>query len=189
MGLLRTLSTGFLIESAGKAVGHIASGLNSRADAGKGEASMPAPDIHVEVQAGHAGELRELTCPHCNASVQAPAGRSVVYCMYCGSQLHYDDGSVSVTYRAVDEGRLREAEMKNALELRKLEIEEKRRPGRIKASIVLAIVGVAMMAIGAAAEQADPGSAWALFGLLGYFPLLAIVWIWIVAKDQDGGDD
>ena len=183
MGLLKTLSTGFLIESAGKAVGHVVSGLNSRAEEKSQQPPMPTPDIRVEVQAGHAGELKELKCPHCNACVQIPAGRGVVYCMYCGSQLHFDDGSVSVTYRAVDEGRLREAEMKNALEMKRLEIEEKRRPGRIKLSIGLGVFA-AIMAIIAGVG----GNYW--FGLVALLAVASIMLIWMMAdNDRSGGDD
>ena len=182
MGLFSTLSTGFLIEAAGKAVGHVANGLSSRAGEKREQPSMPAPDIHIEIQGGHVGELTELTCPHCNASVQIPAGRDVAYCSYCGSQFHFDDGSINVTYRAVDEGRLREAEMRNALALKKLEIEEKRRTGRVKLSIGLGVFA-AIMAVATGVS----GNYW--FGLVALCVVVAILYIWIIGGDNGKNGD
>lgn len=146
-----------------------------------------APEIHVDVQARPAGELKSLTCPKCDASIQAPAGTSACYCMYCGAQLYFDDGSTTVTYRTVDETRLREAEMKNALELKKIEIEEKRRPGKIKASIVLGAISIAMFVGGQLMRQASGDTNWGMLGLLGYFPLMGIIFVWMWDK-RAGGD-
>lgn len=140
-----------------------------------------APEIHVDVQARPAGELKSLTCPQCDASIQAPAGTSACYCMYCGAQLYFDDGSTTVTYRTVDETRLREAEMKNALELKRIEIEEKRRPGRIRLSIVLGIFGALMLIGGYVSKDF-------LVIDIGLFALMAIAMIWLFASTSNGND-
>lgn len=93
-------------------------------------------------------ELIPISCPRCGGSIHVPAGRKTCFCTYCGSQLYADDGSTVVEYRVIDEARIREAEMASALELKKLEIAEKKRKTRNKIFGLITIVG-AVMIIGA----------------------------------------
>ena len=96
------------------------------------------------MNAGPAG-FAVTSCPKCGTNIQIPEGANTSYCMYCGTQLIYNDGSATVTYRAVDEARIREAEIKRELELKRLELQERRRPLKIAASIALAVIGLAMV--------------------------------------------
>ena len=156
---------------------------------GQSQVAASTPQIHVDMRGGKSGGLVAMTCPKCNASIQAPAGQNTCYCTYCGSQLLLDDGSATVTYRTVDETKIRELEAKSALEMKRLEIEEKRRPGRIKATIVLAIIGALMLLGGYILGDAsgDSNSSWYMVASCGFLPLFAIVFIWFRGKQS--GDD
>ena len=132
-----------------------------------------------------------LTCPKCGASVQQ-GDRKVSFCAYCGSQLLVDDGSAKVTYTTVDETRIRELEIEEARERRQMELEEKRRPGRVRLSIVLGSAGFLMMIVGwfAAHASGDSSSPWYMVAMMGFCFLLAVVWIWLIAtpgpRDSEG---
>jgi len=122
-------------------------------------------------------ELQAITCPKCGGVIQAPVQEKMCYCTFCGTQVFFDDGSRTITYRTVDEARIREID----LEARRLELEEKNRPQRVKTMVVLAVIGAVMMLLGWFAGQAsgDPDSGWYLVSMLGMFPLFAVVFIWL----------
>lgn len=130
-------------------------------------------------------ELQPITCPKCGGTIQAPVGGKTCFCTFCGTQIYFDDGSRSVTYRTVDEARIKELE----LERQRLELEEQRRPGKAKLIAVLAIIGTLMMVIGTFAGHAsgDSDSPWYMIALLGFFPLAAVVFIWIESSGSNNG--
>jgi len=100
--------------------------------------------------------------------------------MYCGTPLHIDDGSQTLVYRKVDETRIREAEIDERLELARMELDEKRRPGRIKLTAFLAVLGAVMMIAGFFLGHAsnDENSPWYMVAMLGMFPPMSIPFIW-----------
>lgn len=110
-----------------------------------------------------------------------PEGTNKCFCTFCGTQLIVDDGSRTVTFRTVDEARIREAEIEKELELKQLEIEEARRPFRLKLMAVLAIIGLIMLVGGTFLSRmdGDPLSPWGTVALLGFFPLLAVPFVWM----------
>ena len=121
-----------------------------------------------------------LTCPKCGGALQPPPGQNHCYCMYCGTRLHIDDGSQTLVYRKVDETRIREAEIGERLELARMELDEKRRPGRIKLTAFLAVLGAVMMITGFFLGHAsnDENSPWYMVAMLGMFPPMSIPFIW-----------
>ena len=100
--------------------------------------------------------------------------------MYCGMPLRVDDGSQTLIYRKVDETRIREAEIDERIELARMELDERRRPGRIKLTAFLAVIGAAMMIIGVFLGHAsnDENSPWYMVAMLGMFPPMSIPFIW-----------
>lgn len=121
-----------------------------------------------------------LTCPKCGGAIQPPPGQNQCFCMYCGTPLHVDDGSQTLIYRKVDETRIREAEIDERLELARMELDEKRRPGRMKLTAFLAVIGAAMIIIGVFLGHAsnDENSPWFMVAMLGMFPPMSIPFIW-----------
>lgn len=119
-------------------------------------------------------QLVPIVCSKCGGTIQAPAGEKSCFCTFCGTQLLIDDGSKTVTYRTVDEARIREAEIAQALELKKLEIEETRRTFRLKLALVVAAIGVLMLVGGNFLGHAsgDSNSPWYMVAMVGFFPLM-----------------
>ena len=130
-------------------------------------------------------ELQAITCPKCGGVIQAPLHEKTCYCTFCGTQVFFDDGSRTITYRTVDEARIREID----LEARRLELEERNRPKRVKTMIVLAIIGAVLLILGWFAGQAsgDPDSAWYMISMLGMFALFGVVFIWLENGDNNSG--
>ena len=126
--------------------------------------------------------LEPITCPKCGGTIHIPSHEKTCYCTYCGAQLFFDDGSRTITYRTVDEARIKEI----ALESLRVELEEKRRPGRVKTMVILAVVGAVMMILGQFAGHAsgDPDSPWYMLAILGMFPLLAVAFVWLDSGDS-----
>ena len=129
-------------------------------------------------------ELIPISCPRCGGSIHVPAGRKTCFCTYCGSQLYADDGSTVVEYRVIDEARIREAEMASALELKKLEIAEKKRKTRNKIFGLITIVG-ALMIIGAVFAYNFVSRTWdvALFGMAGVSIVFIALLMWYQSTD------
>jgi len=94
-------------------------------------------------------KLTAVVCPSCGAKIQVKAGIPFCFCTYCGTQIHLDDGSTTHTHRKVDEARIREAELNAMLELKKMELAEKRRQDSKKAAKYLALViaGLGLLAL------------------------------------------
>ena len=132
--------------------------------------------------------LIAITCPKCGGNVHIPAGSSQCFCMFCGASLHFDDGSKTVVFRNVDEARIKEAEIAEAMELRKMELDKELRPSRLKTMALLGIVGLIMVVVGyfAGHSSGDPNSPWYMVSLLGMFPLVAIPYIWLSMNRKDG---
>lgn len=101
-------------------------------------------------------DVTPITCPKCGGTIQVPLGEKMCYCAFCSTQLFIEDGSRTVTYRIVDEARIREAEAMQSVESAKatteLEIGKISliiAAGLILASIVLFLLGGAYAGIGA----------------------------------------
>ncbi len=85
-------------------------------------------------------KLIPVIYPKCGAQIQIKEGTKTCFCTYCGTQIIFDDDSTKVTYRKVDEARIKEADVKQLLALKEMEIEEKKRQDRKTALKILAIV-------------------------------------------------
>jgi hypothetical protein len=94
--------------------------------------------------------LKSLHCPECNAQIKYEAGSQIMFCQYCGAQLHVDDEVRKTEHRNYnynynynyDEAKIREADVK----LLKLESEERRVQSDNKLTIKL-FVGMFAMAL------------------------------------------
>ena len=76
---------------------------------------------------------RTVKCPGCGADLTVKdENRDFMFCEYCGTKVRLDD--YQETHRYVDEARIKEAE----LEMKKLEVEEKRRQDENKNAFTVA---------------------------------------------------
>lgn len=88
--------------------------------------------------------MKYFTCPGCGANGSFEHdNRDFCFCEYCGTKIMLDD--FRSTYRFVDEAKIREAELKNEMYLKELEMEEKQeelsRRG-IKTAFIIALIFV-----------------------------------------------
>jgi len=130
----------------------------------------------------------DLTCPKCGATLSVASGRDTLFCEYCGAKILLNDEN-TYTIRNIDEAKLKQAETEQIAMLKKFEMAEKRAEAaqkklklKIKASIILAVVGTIMLIIGFLG--------WVdMFSLLGLCPIMGIAYIWFVGNDSNDSDD
>jgi len=69
-------------------------------------------------------EMVSLSCPNCGASLQVSSDRESFFCEYCGQKIYVSDSNhQKYTYRKIDDARIREAEAKEAIRIKELELE------------------------------------------------------------------
>lgn len=129
-------------------------------------------------------KITSIKCPDCGASLSVEEGREKLFCSYCGSKIIVTNENEYI-YRHIDEAKIKEAEVNKAVELKKLEILEKKRVSaekfkkiKIIISILMGIVGISLFI---ASEE--------IGSLAGLFVLEGIMMIWIFSdKEKDDVD-
>ena len=133
-------------------------------------------------------KMVSVVCPECRANLEIDRNRKMCYCQYCGTKILIDDGSTTHTYRKVDEARIKEAEIREVIRLKELEIEEKRREAsertkrfKVFVSSILGIVGIIFFVIGFLGGEAsgDPDSAIYSLAFIGFFCFFGIFFLWM----------
>ena len=127
-----------------------------------------------------------LKCPECGANLSIEKERDYCYCQYCGTKIILDNGSTTHTYRNIDEARIKEAELESALRMKEIEITEKNKAIKIKASIILGIIGSLLLILGFIGGEAtgNPDSGIYMISFVGLFAFMAIAWIWIAGDNK-----
>lgn len=141
----------------------------------------------------------ELTCPKCGAHLSVESSREILFCEYCGTKILLNDEN-TFTIRKIDEAKIRQAEADQLVQLKKLELEQRKAENDLKKlkfkiiiSLILAATGVILMVIG---NLAGYGSNLFNLAYIGYFPLLGALIIWVADakaneeknKSKDHGD-
>ena len=124
----------------------------------------------------------ELTCPKCGAHLSVEPSREILFCEYCGTKILLNDEN-TFTIRKIDEAKIKQAEADQLVQLKKLELEQKKAENDLKKlklkiiiSLILAVTGVILMVIG---NLAGSGSNLFNLAFIGYFPLLGALFIWV----------
>ena len=126
--------------------------------------------------------MRSCQCPNCNASLTFDDNREFGFCQYCGTKIMLDDYRIS--HRYFDEARIKEAEIKEKIRLKELELAEEKHKStenikifKIKILVVLGIIGV-LMAVGGYGcgnlTGGDPASGFYMLSAIGLFWLIGI---------------
>ena len=133
-----------------------------------------------------------VKCPNCNASLNIEEERTTVFCTYCGSKVLMQNENEYV-YREIDEAGMKQAETDRIIRLKQMELEEKKlaaaektKQVKILFTVVLAAVGILIMIIGFSPAFAD-----SFLGIVGMFPLLGSVCIWLMSgkeNEKEGAD-
>lgn len=119
-----------------------------------------------------------LTCPGCGANLSIEDGRKQCFCQYCGMKIMLDDESI--TYRTVDEARIKEAEVQAMLKMKEMEQKNKQIElynqsikYRVIASIIIGIIFCVTAVIGFSVESLKG----MLFITLMTMPAIMMVWV------------
>ena len=89
-----------------------------------------------------------LKCPECGSNSLYDGDNSFCFCQHCGTKIFLEVGKHTThTYHKYDEGRIKEAEVKETIRLREIELEEAKflakertRKMKTKASIILGVI-------------------------------------------------
>ena len=86
---------------------------------------------------------RTVKCPGCGADLTVKDdNRDFMFCEFCGTKVRLDD--YQETHRFVDEAKVRRVDAEHDIELKKLELEEKKMKDELKRSKQGAIIGLVM---------------------------------------------
>lgn len=89
-----------------------------------------------------------VKCPECGADFQIEEGRDMCFCTYCGNKILITNENEHI-YRTVDEARVKEAEAKERIRLKELEIEEKENAQDRKSKAISYAVAAGVAVVGA----------------------------------------
>ena len=116
-----------------------------------------------------------VKCPSCGADLPMEEGRTEMFCAYCGAKIIMTNENEHI-YHNIDEAAIKKAETERIVQLKKLEIMEKRRAAREKRhkfkmalSLILGVIGLLSVVVASVSGDGDaPG---AMVGMI-CFPIL-----------------
>ena len=131
-----------------------------------------------------------VKCPSCGANLPMEEGRTEMYCSCCGAKIIMTNENEHI-YRSVDEAAIKKAETEQIIQMKKLEIiekkrvaKEKRRKFKVLLSIALGALGLLAIGIGSMSGDGDaPGY------MIGMLSLLILMYMWIGEIGNHDKDD
>ncbi len=131
-----------------------------------------------------------VKCPECGAALDVEEGRKQIFCSYCGTKVLIENDNEYI-YRNIDEARIKQAEVNRAVQLKKMEIIERKRAAAEKAkktkvllTAVLVIGAVAFLGFGYGGDGFNIGLAMA-----GMVCCYVLMFMWTDHnKDKDDDD-
>ena len=91
--------------------------------------------------------LINLTCPQCNATLSVEEGREMLFCSYCGHKILLNDENKH-TIHYIDDAAIKRAETERMIQLKELEMEEKKRANKKVAVIIWLVITIVLGVIG-----------------------------------------
>jgi len=131
-------------------------------------------------------ELVSMKCPSCNALVVFEKGQDRCFCSHCGSQIQISDpNNKKYTYTKVDSARIKEAETRERIRQRELDLEEQRlnlerQDSQRKSLIIAVFILAAILGIIYIFHLAQINSEFregllSVLAILGFFLLMTIM--------------
>ena len=145
--------------------------------------------------------ILKLECPYCGAPLEYEEGREQMFCQYCGKKILLVDENtynINQTIRHIDEAEIKKAEVQQSVELKRIEFAEKKRQAKERVrkskvffSLLLGAIGILMLTIGYMKGKAsgDSDSGHYMVSLIGYFPLMGALYVWLLPSSDDNDDD
>lgn len=100
-----------------------------------------------------------VKCPECGAALDIEEGRKQIFCSYCGTKVMIENENEHI-YRNIDEARIRQAETDREVQLKKMEIIERKRAAaekakktRLQLMILVGIGTLVFLGIGFSADN------------------------------------
>ena len=134
-------------------------------------------------------KIYSVKCPECRAPLPIEEGRMQLFCSYCGAKIVISNENEFV-YRHIDEAELTQAKTDRLIELKRLEMEEKRREEEAKRNKLKMIVSIVVGAIGIVClgfGYANMESGLIMPGFV-CLVILAYMWLFDMAKKKREGD-
>ena len=128
-----------------------------------------------------------VKCPECGANLEVEEGRTQMFCSYCGTKIIMTNENEHI-YRHIDEAGMKQAETDRLVQIKKMEIIERKRASAEKAkrtkvllTVVLVIFAVLFIGIGFSGNN---------FGMTmpGLVCCYVLMFMWIKNKDSDDDD-
>ena len=92
-------------------------------------------------------KMISLICPQCGAKISIDEGRKKCFCTYCGTELLLNDNSNTITYRTIDEARIKESEDRKQIVFKEFESRNIQDKTRLVLLLSLLFVWVSSMIV------------------------------------------
>lgn len=134
-----------------------------------------------------------LKCPECSASLSIEEGRDQLFCQYCGAKIVLQNENERI-YRRIDEADVKRSETERLIRLKELEMEAAKREDekaskrlKVKISLALVVVGIAMAVFGNFLGEAsgNPDSSFYAMSVLGLMLMMGAGYIWLFSACSD----
>ena len=128
-----------------------------------------------------------LKCPECSASLSVEEGRDQLFCQYCGAKIVLQNENERI-YRRIDEADVKRSETERLIRLKELEMEAAKREDekaskrlKVKISLALLVVGIAMAVFGNFLGEAsgNPDSSFYAMSVIGIMLMMGAGYIWL----------
>lgn len=128
-------------------------------------------------------KVNSIKCPECNAALPIEEGRTQVFCSYCGAKVVITNENEYI-FRNIDEAQIRQAEADQTVQLKKLEIIERKWADAVRTKKIKIIVSIAMGIIGVILMLTNIGTA----GPVGLLVLEGALFIWLLSSNSRDTD-
>lgn len=125
-------------------------------------------------------KFNSVKCPECGADLPIEENREQLFCSYCGAHIVVTNENEYI-YHHIDEASIKKAENDKEVQLKKLEIIEKKRAEAAKNTKIKIIISIIMGIIGVVLLLA--GAGWG--GMVGLLVLEAVMFIWILSDKKE----
>lgn len=133
-------------------------------------------------------KFNSVKCPECGADLPIEENREQLFCSYCGAHIVVTNENEYI-YHHIDEAGIKKAEVDKEVQLKKLEIIEKKCAEAAKNTKIKIIISIIMGIIGIVLLLTNAG----IGGMVGWFILIGVMFIWVFSnkneeEDVDFGD-
>ena len=127
-------------------------------------------------------------CPECGANLPIEEGRRSMFCSYCGTKIIMSDEN-EYTIHHIDEAGVRQAEAEKTIELKRLEMVEKRNAQRRQSKKIKIIISVAVVLIAILYALLSSGSGSGTGSLIIMIVMLFLIIYWLIIYQSSNSDD